>query len=153
MSSDFFSVSSGDKKKNINVWIAYHATEKGVHTVFHFKKIYIQNFVGGNGDYFNVIEALLDSTLSILKWFEQKKNTVCLTIHCKNNHYYNIINEWRPLWKKADYKVKGEDRPFGSKLRMIDETGVEIAKVVHVVNVQEWNANVDKELSCSIQNE
>lgn len=146
MSSEFFSINQQDKKKNVNVWITYHATEKGVNTCIHYKKFYLQNFLEGNGDYFNILEALLDTTLMVLDWYNSKKDTVCLTIHCKNNHYFNIMNEWRHSWKKSNYKIKEEDRPFAEKLRKIDDTGVEIYKVVHVVNAQEWNVNVDKNL-------
>lgn len=144
--SEFFSVSSNDKKKNINVWISYNVSPTGVNTCINYKKTYIHHSVDGNGDFYNIIDALLDSTSMAMRWFENKKDTVSLTIYCKNNHYYNIMNEWRHAWKKNNYKIKDTNRPFSEKLVNIDEIGVEISKVVHVVNQQEWNTKADKQL-------
>ena len=138
----FFEVDENNKKHFTRVWLGYKETEQGVKVCIYFKNMILTSFHEGDGKDLNIVKALMETLISTAELLKDN-----IIIYCKNYYFTNVLGEWKKMWIKNNYKtIEGKDRPFAEELRKIDEKNLDIHKVIHIVNTQDWKECIDKEL-------
>jgi hypothetical protein len=151
MSGSFFTTPTSTKK-NTFVYIDLYQTLDEIIVLVYFNKELTKYNYKNNDSSEKVKSLYLIQTLNnILKGINDK--TIKLEINCRNVWFYNLMNEWRKLWKKDDYQIilnnqlKGS-RFFSTELKEFDkisESFTEEIKFVQQNDKTPWKL-IDEEI-------